>query len=426
MNVMVCYKDLQSGDEQARQRTRAFINRTLKARTCDTRPMLDRATDNSPADGATPSSPGAGPNSPGTRIAHDSQYPVTDAKTPADSSTFDSHPASANTVGATSGTHAWNSSTGSTISPSLGTATSYSGFVNNGVVPEIKAASNKAARCGSEGTSNSITQDQLQSSPEHTAASSAVAATATAEKHIHVAMIALSALQWIPRQPHTLKDSIAASISAVLQLLHDLLVHHLPNQDLDMTTAFLMGVPILQKYIAKPLLARTQLQDLLHLWLARLARDETLQHDDSLDSEDGRLEMALARLMVPIAKQGDNALTLSLLRLDVAYFLLDNVRVAALVAAKHMAGVLDCFKHYASPNGNKAARFTIAAILARLHGEEVQAAIAQDPRLCGKQQPSCGWPEQQKFASEWLTSHLDLVYDRVQDQSRPHKNLQMA
>ncbi len=101
------------------------------------------------------------------------------------------------------------------------------------------------------------------------------------------------------------------------------------------------------------------------------------------------------------------------MRLEVAYFLLDNVKVAASVAAKHMAGVHNCFKHYASPHGNKAARFTVGAILARLHGKEVQAAIVKDPHLRGKQQLSCGLPEQERFASEWLASHLDLVYERV-------------
>ena len=295
--VMVCYNISQPGEE-ASQRTRAFISRTLKPRTCATTPVQDRATGNSPADGATHSSPGAGPSSLGSGFAHDSQQPVTDAKARADSSTLDSAPALANTVGATSGTHACNSPTSSTKSPSLGTAASDPEYV---VSPGVKAAAIKAARCGSEGTSSSVRQDPLQSGPEHNAAPCDVAA-ATAEEHIHLAMIALSALQWIPHQPCTLKGSIAASTSAVLQLLHDLLVHHLPNQDLDMTALFHMGTPIVLEYIARPLLARTQLQDLLRLWLDRLARDSTLQQDDVLLSADGRLELALAQLMRPIGK----------------------------------------------------------------------------------------------------------------------------
>jgi len=63
-----------------------------------------------------------------------------------------------------------------------------------------------------------------------------------------------------------------------------------------------MGTPIVLEYIARPLLARTQLQDLLRLWLDRLARDRTLQQDDVLLSADGRLELALAQLMRPIGK----------------------------------------------------------------------------------------------------------------------------
>ena len=97
MNVMVCYKRLQSGEE-ASQKIRAFISRTLKPRTCDIRPMQDTGTGNSPADGATPSSPRAGLNSLKFGIAHDSHYPVTDAKPPADSNSFDSDPASATPV----------------------------------------------------------------------------------------------------------------------------------------------------------------------------------------------------------------------------------------------------------------------------------------------------------------------------------------
>jgi len=128
------------------------------------------------------------------------------------------------------------------------------------------------------------------------------------------------------------------------------------------------------------------------------------------------LHLHMLIIVSPAAKRGDNALTLSLMRLDAAYFLLDNVKVAASVAAKHMASVHIPFKHYASPHGNKAARFIVGAILARLHGKEVQAAIAEDPHLCGKQQPWCGWPEQERFASEWLALHLDLVYERVQTQ----------
>ncbi|KAL0041132.1 hypothetical protein WJX77_005804 [Trebouxia sp. C0004] len=410
MNVMVCYQRLQSSEE-ATQRTSAFISRTLKPRTCDNSPLQDRTTGNSPGEGATPSSIGACPNSPGPGIAHDSQHPVTVAKTPADSSTFDSVPVSANTGGAKSGTRACNSPTGSTKSPSLGTAAS---DPESFAIPDVKAAAVKAAHCSSEGTSSSVRQDPLLSGPQRKAAPSAIAA-GTAEEHIHLAMISLSALQWLPHQPRNLKSSIATSSSAVLQLLHDVLVQHLPNQDLDVTALFHMGTSIVLEYIAQPLLARTQLQDLLRLWLDRLARDRTLQYKDVLLCEDARLEVALARLMVPIAKRGDNALTLSLMRLDVAYFLLDNVKVAASVAAKHMVGVHNCFKHYASPNGNKAARFTVGAILARLHGKEVQAAIAEDPDLCGKHQPSCGWPEQEKFASEWLASLLDLVYERRTD-----------
>ncbi len=296
-NVMMYYKRLQSGEE-ASQGTRAFISRALKPRMGDTRPKQDGATGNSPADGATPSSPGAGPNSPGFEIAHDSQHPVTDAKTPADSSTLDSDPVSANTVGAASGIHACNSPTSSTKSPSLGIAASDSESVKT---PDAKAAANETACCGSEGTSSSVRQDPSQSGPERKATASAAAAV-VAKEHIHLAMIALSALHWIPCQPRTLKDSIAASTSAVLQLLHDLLVHHLPNQDLDMTALFHMGTPIVLECIVQPLLARAQLQDLLRLWLDRLARDKTLQHGDVLLSEDGRLEVALARLMVPIGE----------------------------------------------------------------------------------------------------------------------------
>ena len=295
MNVMVCYKRLQSGEESS-QKIRAFISRTLKP--LDTRPMQDRATGDSPADGATPSSPRAGPNSHGSGVAHDSHYPVTDAKRLADSSTFDSEPASANPVGAASGTHACNSSTGSTKSPSLEPAASNPESV---VSPRVKAAAVKDTCCPPEATGSSVRQDPLQSGPERKAASSAVAA-ATAEEHVHLAMIALSALQWIPHQPHSLRRSIAASTPAIFQLLHDLLVHHLPNQDLDMTALFRMGTSIVLEIVAKPHLARAQLQDLLHLWIDRLARDITLQRDDVLLCEDGRLEEALARLMVPIGE----------------------------------------------------------------------------------------------------------------------------
>ena len=116
------------------------------------------------------------------------------------------------------------------------------------------------------------------------------------------------------------------------------------------------------------------------------------------------------------AQRGDNALTLSLMRLDALYLLLDNVKVAASVAAKHMAGVHNCFQHYATPHGNKAARFPVGAILARLHGKEVQAAVAKLPHLCSKHMPPPGMStraERESFASEWLASHLDLVYERV-------------
>lgn len=143
---MACCKTLQSG-EKASQGTRALISSILKLRTYATRFVQDRATGNSPAKGATPSSPRAGPNSPGSEIAHDSQHPVTDAKTLADSSTSDSDPASANIIDATCGTHVCNSSTGSTRSPSLGTAASESESVVN---LNVKAAANKAAHCGSE------------------------------------------------------------------------------------------------------------------------------------------------------------------------------------------------------------------------------------------------------------------------------------
>ncbi|DBB15685.1 TPA: hypothetical protein ACH3X3_003895 [Trebouxia sp. C0006] len=375
MNVMVCYKRLQSGEE-ASQKIRAFISRTLKPRTCDIRPMQDTGTGNSPADGATPSSPRAGVNSLKFGIAHDSHYPVTDAKPPADSSTFDSDPASATPVGATSGTHACNSSTGSTKSPSLEPAASNPESV---VSPRVKAAAIKDTCCPPEATGSSVRQDPLQSGPERKAASSAVA-PATAEEHVHLAMIALSALQWIPHQPRTLKGSMAASTPAIFQLLHDLL-----------------------------------LQDLLHPWLDRLARDIPLQREDVLLSEDGRLEEALAWLMVPLAKQGDDALPLSLMRLDALYLLLVNVKVAASVAAKYMAGVHKCFKHYASPHGTKAERFTVGAILAQLLGKEVQAAVAEVSHLCGKREPPCGMSmraERERFASEWLASQLDLVYER--------------
>ena len=297
MNVMVCYKRLQSGEE-ASQKIRAFISRTLKPRTCDIRPMQDTGTGNSPADGATPSSPRAGLNSLKFGIAHDSHYPVTDAKPPADSNSFDSDPASATPVGATSGTHACNSSTGSTKSPSLEPAASNPESV---VSPRVKAAAIKDTCCLPEATGSSVRQDPLQSGPERKAASSAVA-PATAEEHVHLAMIALSALQWIPHQPRTLKGSMAASTPAIFQLLHDLLVHHLPNQDLDMTALFRMGTSIVLEIVAKPHLARAQLQDLLHPWLDRLARDITLQRDDVLLSEDGRLEEALAWLMVPLGE----------------------------------------------------------------------------------------------------------------------------
>ena len=123
-------------------------------------------------------------------------------------------------------------------------------------------------------------------------------------------------------------------------------------------------------------------------------------------------------IVLPAAKRGDNALTLSLMRLEPLYFLLDNVKVAASVAAQHMAGVHNSLQHYASPHGNKAARFTVGAILARLHGREVQAAVAENPHLCGnsKREPPRGMSTraaQERFASEWLASHLDLVYERV-------------
>ena len=104
------------------------------------------------------------------------------------------------------------------------------------------------------------------------------------------------------------------------------------------------------------------------------------------------------------------------MRLDALYLLLDNVKVAASVAAKYMAGVHKCFKHYASPHGTKAACFTVGAILARMHGKEVQAAVAEVPHLCGKRDPPRGMStraERERFASEWLASHLDLVYERV-------------
>ncbi len=119
---------------------------------------------------------------------------------------------------------------------------------------------------------------------------------------------------------------------------------------------------------------------------------------------------------LPAAQRGDNALTLSLMRLDAVYLLLDNVKVAASVAAKHMAGVHNCFQHYATPHGNKAARFTVGAILARLHDKKVQAAVAKIPHVCSKRMPPRGmstWVERESFASEWLASHLDLVYERV-------------
>ena len=191
MNVMVCYKHTQSGAE-ASQRTQTFISRTLKPHMGDTRAKQDRAIGNSPADGATPSSPEAGPNTLGSGSTHDSQEPVADAKTVADSITFDSDLASANTVGAASGTHACSSPTSSTKSRSLGTAASNSESVKT---PDIKATANDTACCGSERTSSSARQDPSHSGPERKAAASD-GATAVAKDHIHFAMIALSALHW--------------------------------------------------------------------------------------------------------------------------------------------------------------------------------------------------------------------------------------
>ena len=111
------------------------------------------------------------------------------------------------------------------------------------------------------------------------------------------------------------------------------------------------------------------------------------------------------------------------MRLDALYLLLDNVKVAASVAAKYMAGVHKCFKHYASPHGTKAERFTVGAILTQLLGKEVQAAVAEVSHLCGKREPLCGMSmraERERFASEWLASQLDLVYERVLNRPQFH------